>query len=131
MIELARGGSTVIFSTHVMQHAERLCDRIMLIARGRRVFQGTQREARAQLPARLTLRSARDPHELPGVETATAGASEDGWTDWEVALKPGCEPEALLELCTTRGFALRGFEIHRASLHDVFLHLVGEKGQRG
>ena len=64
-------------------------------------------------------------------ETARPGPEEDGWTDWDVTLKKGAEPEALLEACTLQGFALRGFETHRASLHDVFLHLVGEKGQRG
>ncbi len=131
ILDLARGGSTVIFSTHVMQHAERLCSRILLIARGKKVFQGTQREARAKLPVRLTIRAKADPHTLPGVATATAGPTEDGWSEWDVALQPGVEPEALLEACTVQGFALRGFETHRASLHDVFLHLVGEKGQRG
>jgi ABC-2 type transport system ATP-binding protein len=132
ILDLARGGSTVVFSTHVMQHAERLCDRILLIARGRKVFQGTQAEARALLPARLTLRASADPGKLPGVASArAAGAAEAGWQDWDVALEPGSAPEALLEACTGQGFPLRGFETHRASLHEVFLHLVGEKGQRG
>lgn len=132
ILDLARGGSTVIFSTHVMQHAERLCDRILLIARGRKIFQGSQAEARAQLPARLTLRARADPSSVDGVETArAAGGDEDGWHDWDVALRPGVAPEALLETCTSQGFALRGFETHRASLHEIFLHLVGEKGQRG
>jgi ABC-2 type transport system ATP-binding protein len=132
ILDLARGGSTVIFSTHVMQHAERLCDRILLIARGRKVFQGTQAEARSQLPARLTLRARTEPGGLPGVASARAvGAAEDGWQDWDISLQPGVAPEAVLEACTGQGFALRGFETHRASLHEVFLHLVGEKGQRG
>ncbi|HKU55087.1 MAG TPA: ATP-binding cassette domain-containing protein, partial [Rhizomicrobium sp.] len=50
VLDMARGGATVIFSTHVMQHAERLSDRLLLLARGRKVFEGTQAEARAQLP---------------------------------------------------------------------------------
>src|SRR5579872_5902997 len=50
VLEMAKGGATVIFSTHVMQHAERLSDRLLLLARGRKVFEGTQAEARAQLP---------------------------------------------------------------------------------
>ena len=52
---LSREGSTIVFSTHVMQHAERLCDRLLLLADGRKKFEGTQDEARATLPARLTL----------------------------------------------------------------------------
>ena len=127
VLERAREGATVVFSTHVMQHAERLCDRLLLLARGRRVFQGDQDEARAQLPTRLTLAARADPHSLPGVKSAEAlGAPRDGWTDWAITLDPGGDAGALLEACTARGFALRRFDIHRASLHEVFLHLVGD-----
>jgi ABC-2 type transport system ATP-binding protein len=125
VLDLAKTGSTVVFSTHVMQHAERLCDRLLLIARGRKVFQGDQEAARAQLPARLSLTAKADPRELPGVERAEAGAARDGWTDWEITLKPGASSGALLEACTAGGFALQQFETRRASLHEVFLHLVG------
>jgi ABC-2 type transport system ATP-binding protein len=127
VLERARAGATVVFSTHVMQHAERLCDRLLLVARGRKVFQGDQEAARAQLPTRLTLTARDDPHGLPGVRSAEAlGAGRDGWTDWAIALAPGGDAGALLEACTSRGFALRRFDIHRASLHEIFLHLVGE-----
>ena len=44
---LAANGATVLFSTHVMQHAERLCDKVVLLARGRKAFEGTVTEARA------------------------------------------------------------------------------------
>jgi ABC-2 type transport system ATP-binding protein len=126
VLELAAAGSTVVFSTHVMQHAERLCDRLLLIARGRKVFQGTQDEARAQLPARLSLAAREDPRRLPGVERAKAAEqARDGWTDWDITLGPGASPASVLEACTTSGFALRRFETHRASLHEVFLHLAG------
>jgi ABC-2 type transport system ATP-binding protein len=126
IVELARGGSTVIFSTHVMQHAERLCDRIMLIARGRKVFQGDQDQARAQLPARLTLSAQADPKGLPGVAAARAnGSVAGGWRDYDVTLTPKTSPADLLEACTTQGFALRRFDVARPSLHEVFLHLVG------
>ncbi|MBS0360055.1 MAG: ATP-binding cassette domain-containing protein [Proteobacteria bacterium] len=132
VLERARDGGTIIFSTHVMQHAERLCDRLLLLAKGRKVFQGDQDEARAQLPTRLTLTARDDPRSLLGVQSAEplgagkGGPARDGWTDWAIALAPGGDAGALLEACTTRGFALRRFDIHRASLHDVFLHLVGE-----
>jgi ABC-2 type transport system ATP-binding protein len=126
VLELSKAGSTVVFSTHVMQHAERLCDRLMLIARGRKVFQGSQDEARAQLPARLSLSARADPRRLPGVERAgPSGGPQDGWSEWDITLSPGATAASLLEACTTGGFALRRFETHRASLHEVFLHLAG------
>lgn len=125
VLEAAKSGSTVIFSTHVMQHAERLSDRLLLLARGKKVFEGTQEEARRTLPGRLTITSYNDPSGLPGVAGATRMGGEDGWSRWEVQLKPGSDPGELLQACTANGFALRGFESHKPSLHDVFIHLVG------
>jgi len=102
--DLARGGATVLFSTHVMQHAERLCDRLLLLARGRRA----------------------DPAILPSVISAwPLGAAEDGWVRFQVTLKPGADPGDLLEACTAQSFPLRGFDIHSPALHEVFIHLVG------
>lgn len=125
VLEMAQAGSTVVFSTHIMQHAERLTNRIVLLSRGRKVFEGTQEEARATLPGRLTLTAQNDPSQLPGVASATRAGSADGWSNWAISLKPGVSPGELLQACTSGGFALRGFESHRPSLHDVFIHLVG------
>lgn len=125
VLEAAKSGSTVIFSTHVMQHAERLSDRLLLLARGKKVFEGTQEEARATLPVRLTITSQNDPAGLPGVTATNRIGGADGWSTWEVQLKPGAQSGTLLQACTANGFALRGFESHKPSLHDVFIHLVG------
>jgi len=125
VLEMAEAGSTVVFSTHIMQHAERLTDRIVLLSRGRKVFEGTQEQARATLPGRLRLESQGEPTGFSGVLSAKRGETNVGWTAWEVSLKPGVAPGDLLQACTAQGFALRSFESHRPSLHDVFIHLVG------
>jgi len=126
----AKGGAAVVFSTHVMQHAERLCDRLLLLARGRKLFEGTQDEARATLPARLDLVAREHPAVLDGIDAAEpCGADGDGWTRWQVRLRPGRDPGDLLQHCTERGFALRRFEQHRPGLHDVFLHIVGPRAE--
>jgi len=127
IVEMKKGGATVVFSTHTMQHAERLCDRLLMLAKGRKVFEGTQDEAHAALPARLTLSSRGDPSALPGVAAAKATGGEDGWKDWEITLAAGATAAGLLQYCTENGFALRRFDIQRASLHDVFLHHVGAR----
>jgi len=119
-------GSTVVFSTHVMQHAERLCDRLLLLARGRKKFEGTLSEARAELPARLALVAKSDPTRIEGVESATdEGEAEGGWHNWDVRLKPGVAPGDVLERCISDQFPLRRFEQQHASLHDIFVHIVG------
>ena len=124
VLELARTGSTVVFSTHVMQHAERLCDRLVLLAGGRKLFDGTQKQARATLPGQIEITAERDPAGLPGVRHAVAEQTTGSWTDWRLTLEPGFDPNNLLEACFGRGIVLRRFEPHRPSLHDVFLEFV-------
>jgi ABC-2 type transport system ATP-binding protein len=119
-------GATVVFSTHVMQHAERLCDRLLLLAKGRKKFEGTLDEARAELPARLSVIAKQDPSKVAGVESATdRGEAEKGWRRWDVRLEQGVAPGDVLERCVAEQFPLRRFEQLHASLHDVFVHIVG------
>jgi len=127
ILDLAAKGATVIFSTHVMQHAERLCDELLLISKGRKVFDGDLAQARAVLPVKITLTSQQDPRSVDLVESATAGpADADGWTQWEVVLKKGTLAASLLEACFERGLRLHRFDEHKPSLHEVFLHLAGD-----
>jgi ABC-2 type transport system ATP-binding protein len=108
-----------------MQHAERLCDRLLLLAHGRKLFEGTQDAARATLPVQLRLAAKQSPAGLPGIVEAQQVEGAGEWREWEVRLEPGRDPGELLEHCTAQGFALRRFEQHRPSLHEVFLHIVG------
>jgi ABC-2 type transport system ATP-binding protein len=125
ILAAARRGSNILFSTHVMEHAERLCTRLIMLARGQKVFDGDQEQAKAMLPGRVRLRARGDPSSLPGIARAEQlPTTEDGWTDWQIVLKPRSEPGDLLQACIERGFALRDFEAHGATLHDVFLHLA-------
>lgn len=126
ILRAAQRGAAVIFSTHVMQHAERLCDRLLLLRKGRKRFEGTIAEARAQLPAKLTAVAKADLSGLPGVISAQ-GAAADGaeWREWALSLAPGIDPGAVLEHCSSQGIALRRWDHHQASLHDVFVQLVG------
>ncbi|HJW41194.1 MAG TPA: ATP-binding cassette domain-containing protein, partial [Rhizomicrobium sp.] len=57
---LAGEGKTILFSTHTMQHAERLCDRVLVMAKGKKRFEGTLDEARALLPRRARLGAEAD-----------------------------------------------------------------------
>ncbi len=126
ILAAAHRGANVLFSTHVLEHAERLCTRLIMLARGRKAFDGDQEQARAMLPGRVRLRAKADPAGLPGVARAERlPTGDDGWTDWQIILNPGSEPGDLLQACTATGFALRDFEAHGATLHDVFLHLAG------
>jgi ABC-2 type transport system ATP-binding protein len=124
---MSAAGATVVFSTHVMQHAERLCDRLLLLANGRKKFEGTLDEARAELPARLSVVAKQDPSKVAGVESAEdrGEAAEPGWRRWDVRLAQGVAAGVVLERCVAEQFPLRRFEQLHASLHDVFVHIVG------
>ena len=66
--DLAQLGSTVLFSTHVMQHAERLCDRMLLIAKGRKIFDGTIAGAKATIPRRVLISTESSIDPLAGLD---------------------------------------------------------------
>lgn len=126
ILSASRRGAAVIFSTHVMQHAERLCDRLLLLRKGHKRFEGTLAEARAQLPARPSAVAKADLSDLPGVSDAVASATPDPeWREWSLQFAPGIDPAQVLEHCTTSGIGLRRWDLHQASLHEVFVQLVG------
>ncbi len=135
---LKASGKTIIFSTHVMEHAERLCDRFLIIAKGRKRFEGTLEEARAGLPRRIALRTPAAAADIAaiasvaGVEPvggAPANAASPGHTptDYQVDLKEDADPDAFLSACLAAGLAIRRFDASSESLHDIFVKLAGEE----
>ncbi|MGB3456997.1 MAG: ATP-binding cassette domain-containing protein [Litorimonas sp.] len=123
--EIASRGRTILFSTHVMEHAERLCDRIVLMARGSKVFDGSVEDALDHAPRRVVLAS-----ENAGLRDAVAPFAEELSTRGDGALDLLMKREAqtpdLLERCVEAGVRLTRFEPMRASLHEAFVALVGE-----
>ena len=127
---LAERGATVIFSTHVMAHAERLCERIALMARGRKVFEGTVGEARAAAPYRLTLEGAitqGDVAALPGVARVETQAGDDG-PRYLATLALGATAQEALRAGFERNLDLRQFRMDAPSLHDAFI-LITEQAK--
>lgn len=78
--DMARNGQTVIFSTHVMQHAERLCDQILLIHEGRKIFDGSLDAARATIPRRVILET---PDPIDGLRSCPGVVSIESLPDAE------------------------------------------------
>jgi ABC-2 type transport system ATP-binding protein len=114
-------GATVLFSTHVMAHAQRLCDRLAVIAGGRRRFEGTVDEARALLPSHAVYRPVRDAAAVATL--LPAGAAHDGG-EWRFALPTeGIEP--VLSRLIASGHGIAGLTIERPGLHEAFVHIVG------
>jgi ABC-2 type transport system ATP-binding protein len=141
MEEIIRGmaerGRTVIFSTHVMQHAERLCERIILVTRGEKIFDGTIAEAKRRIPRRVSIETAEGVDlnalgsmaEVSSVMALPPRVENDGSAEWEIEMRDGADASAVLRACFERGIPLRGFQYTEPTLHDVFVKLVGPEAR--
>ncbi|MBA15158.1 MAG: ABC transporter ATP-binding protein [Sphingomonas sp.] len=116
-------GATILFSTHVMAHAERLCDRLAIVAKGKVRFEGTPDEARATLPlhARYTPHFADD-----GIARLLPADAEPINGSWRFTV-PDAGIEALLVTLIDAGYGISGLSIERPGLHDAFVRIVGEE----
>ena len=123
--DLAKHGSTIVFSTHVMEHAERLYDRIVLIAKGRKIFDGTIPEAKRTVPRRVLLETASNPELLARMPGVRAVDKTEHANRYEVALLDNARPDEILAACFKAGIELQAFDKNEPSLRDVFLKLVG------
>jgi ABC-2 type transport system ATP-binding protein len=120
--EKARDGATIIFSTHVIAHAERLCERIAIIAGGRLAFEGAVDDARDRLQPVVRLRTRSD--DGPWREAIPADARFDGG-EWVFEL-PGGGPEPLLRALLDGGAGIQTLAIERPGLHDAFVAIAGD-----
>src|ERR1019366_7278452 len=132
VVDLKARGKTVIFSTHLMDNAERLCDSVCIIARGDKVLDGTVAGVK---------------HEHGGNNVAIALA--DGGADlvhrvlsdhkmvervddsnrfFEISLQKDADPQALLRRLIEAGAKVQRFELVQPSLHQIFLEKVGATG---
>ena len=116
-------GATVLFSTHVMAHAQRLCDRLTIIAGGTVRFEGTVDDARATLPQQV--------HYVPNHPDADIrrhlppDAAPDG-EGWRFELPRG-GIEGLLKQLIDAGYGISGLSIERPGLHEAFVRIVGAR----
>ncbi len=113
-------GATILFSTHVMGHAERLCDRLAIIANAKRRFEGTVDEARGTLPMRA--------HYVPcsGDDTVASLLPPDATRNghgWRFTVPDG-GPETLLMNLIQAGHGIAGLTMERPGLHDAFVRIV-------
>jgi ABC-2 type transport system ATP-binding protein len=125
---LAARGATVLFSTHVMQHAERLCEKVVLMAGGRKVFEGSVAEARNAAPRFLQIDgpiAAAAVSALPGVAGVESVDVGEGLMAHRASLATGADPNAALRAAFAQGLDVRRFEVREPSLHDAFIVLTG------
>jgi ABC-2 type transport system ATP-binding protein len=120
VLEMRRRGTTVVFSTHDMSTAERMCDRIFMIFRGRKVLDGTLESIQNQYGAdTVRIRTAGGVAALNGL--AEIDTVNDFGQMQDVRLKG--EPQAFLQHLAART-AVYHFEVTRPSLQDIFVRIA-------
>ena len=118
-----RAGVTVIFSTHVIAHAERLCEQVAIIAKGRVVFDGGVDEARSRLRPIVRLRTRKSDGSWRSAIPSNARREGDEW----VFELPEGGPEPLLKALIDGGAGIETLAIERPGLHDAFVAIAGDK----
>ena len=119
---LAENGATVIFSTHVIAHAERLCDSVAIIAGGKVPYAGSVDAARDRIPAQVRLET-RNP-DGPWRQALPAEARREGHYWYFPLPESGVEP--LLRALIAGDAGILSLSIERAGLHDAFVAIAGE-----
>ncbi|HLL76879.1 MAG TPA: ATP-binding cassette domain-containing protein [Pyrinomonadaceae bacterium] len=122
--ELKSEGRTIIFSTHQMEQAERLCDDICLINRSRKILEGSLREVKRGFGRRAVALRAEGADGALDDPAIVAGVKRLGDHD-EVLLGEGADAQELLRRLVARGANVMRFEMIEPSLHDIFLQQVG------
>jgi len=129
VVELKKRGKTVIFSTHLMDNAERLCDSVCIIAHGEKVLDGSVAGVKAEHAGRFVAISLDDPMPV-GVQVLLADRAlvrnvDDQNTFFELEMSPGADAQQLLRRLIDAGASVRRFELVQPSLHRIFLEKVG------
>ena len=123
---LAEQGTTVIFSTHVIAHAERLCDEVAIIAGGKVPFAGPVDVARDRIPAQVRLETRAS--DGPWRAALPVDARHEGQF-WYFPL-PATGIEPLLRALIEGEAGILSLSIERAGLHDAFVAIAGEAAAR-
>jgi ABC-2 type transport system ATP-binding protein len=134
VLDLKRQGRTVIFSTHIMDNAERMCDAVCIIAGGVKVLDGAVGEVKeahrgaGHVALALDVDGAGARVSAVFADRALVSRVDDQNRYFEVELAPGASPQELLRRVVESGAAVTRFELVQPSLHQIFLERVGATG---
>ena len=136
VVELRGSGRTVIFSTHLMENAERMCDAVCIISNGIKVLDGAVADVKAEYGNQrvAVVLDGRAGTGEPAVlaDPSVVRTSSGHGRLREIELAPGADPQTLLRRLVGEGASVERFELVRPSLHEIFLDKVGAAGiERG
>jgi ABC-2 type transport system ATP-binding protein len=128
VLEYRRRGKTVLFSTHIMEHAEKLCDRLCIIARGKKLVDGTLAEVKGRHGGKhlfIGFDGGQGDAQRVFADTRLVARLQDFGQEVELELANGADPQEILRALVNSGARLSRFELASPSLHKIFVDLVG------
>jgi ABC-2 type transport system ATP-binding protein len=128
VVEAARGGRTVLFSTHIMDQAEKMCDHVVIIARGKKLVDGPLSQIKREFGGRhIALKFTRNSDKAHRIlsDTTLVGSFDDYGASAEVQLATEGDPDRLLKTLVQEDVGLSRFEVVEPSLQAIFIAKVG------
>ena len=130
LLDLRRQGRAILFSTHRMDQAEKMCDAIALIARGTLLLSGGMREVKSRYPrnrVQMVFEGSDAFLNHPSVETAD---NYNGHAEIKLRATGAVSPDAqpLLAEAVARGTRISRFEVMEPTLEEIFIEMVGQEG---
>ncbi len=125
ILDMKRAGKTVVFSTHIMERAEQICDFVLLIHGGRKLLDGNLSAVKESVGGAVLLDYDGDGAILRSIR-GVARINDSG-KQVEIFMQDGVDPQTVLAQLVGR-VRVRRFEIRQPSLHEVFVRNVGGNG---
>jgi ABC-2 type transport system ATP-binding protein len=127
--EFQRRGTTILFSTHLMDHAERLCQRVCLISKARKVLDADLKELKKrERKGLVAVEFEGDDGWLRGPEVSEIRVMEDCV---QLLMKEGADHQAILRRGVAAGVRIDRFELVEPRLHEIFVRHAGEPDNGG
>lgn len=123
IVDLKRAGKTVIFSTHVMEQAEQICDTILLVNGGRKILDGTLAEVRQNAARSVRIEYEGCPADMAAI-TGIARVNDMGRAA-ELSLTEDADARAIMH-CLMEKMVITQFSVKAPTLHEIFLRAVRE-----
>jgi len=128
VLELRAQGKTILFSTHIMEQAEKICDHVCIIARGKKLVDGTMSDIKRTHGGRnllVNFDGARGNADAVFADPRLVAKADDSGQFAELELAARADAQEVLRALVTSGARLSRFELAEPSLNKIFIDLVG------